>query len=151
MIANEYGVFKNAVREWFAEIQRSVGAGRLRLIRISPGTSLFRAIVLSRSITTCHLSGSSGWPGEALSSRWAMGYGFAIEGLPGDLGTKVLKLHGSTSWLAPLFGGMTSGFSAFQPSGTLSERPVIARNELSFLGYTKAVDPRFEMGGRHCR
>jgi len=63
------------------------------------------------------------------------------------LGTKVLKLHGSTSWLALLFGGMTSGFSAFQPGNTLSARPVIAKNELSFLGYTDAVDPRFGRGG----
>jgi hypothetical protein len=42
---------------------------------------------------------------------------------------------------------MTPGPSTFQPGNTLSERPVIAKNELSFLGYTDAVDPRFGRGG----
>jgi len=41
------------------------------------------------------------------------GYGFQIEGLPGRSPTKILKLHGSTSWLALLFGGITSGYLSF--------------------------------------
>jgi hypothetical protein len=42
---------------------------------------------------------------------------------------------------------MTSGFSQFEPGNTLGLRPVIARNELSFLGYVDAVDARFAKGG----
>lgn len=146
VIANEYGVFKNAVREWFAEIQRSVA------LTSSAYQEFARNIVVPGDcIVTFNydvsLERELRLAGGGSKFEVGDGYGFAIEGLPGNSGTKVLKLHGSTSWLAPLFGGMTSGFSAFQPSGTLSERPVIARNELSFLGYTKAVDPRFEMGG----
>jgi hypothetical protein len=41
---------------------------------------------------------------------------------------------------------MTSGYSAFQPGNTLS-RPVIGKNELSFLGYADAVDSAFARGG----
>jgi len=58
-----------------------------------------------------------------------------------------LKLHGSTSWLALLFGGMTSGMGQFQIGETLGARPVIGKNELSFLGYADAVDPAFGRGG----
>jgi hypothetical protein len=75
------------------------------------------------------------------------GYGFPIEDLPRGSDTKVLKLHGSTSWLALLFGGMISGGAAFTIGSSLGARPVIAKNELIFLGYANAVDPQFRRGG----
>jgi hypothetical protein len=68
-----------------------------------------------------------------------------MEGLPRGTKTRVLKLHGSTSWLALLFGGST-GFSSFQLGSTLS-RPVIGTSELSFLEYSDVIDPRFRSGG----
>ncbi len=143
VIANEYGVLKNAVRDRFAEIQHGValassayrdfaqnivGKGDC-IVTFNYDVSLERELRLARKFEV----------GD--------GYGFPIEGLPDRSETRILKLHGSTSWLALLFGGMTSGFSGFQPGKTLSERPVISRNELSFLGYADAVDQRFGRGG----
>lgn len=143
LIANEYGVLKNAVRGWFAEIQQGAALASCSyrefaenivargdcIITFNYDVSLDRELRLARKFEV----------GD--------GYGFPIEGLPGGSGTKMLKLHGSTSWLALLFGGITSGPSAFQPGSTLSARPVIAKNELSFLGYANAVDPAFGKGG----
>lgn len=142
-IAHEYGVFKNAVRDWFAEIQRGVALASsayqdfARNI-IVPGDCIITFnydVSLERELK------------RAGKFEVGDGYGFPIEGLPGKSATKVLKLHGSTSWLALLFGGMTSGFSAFEPGHTLGDPPVIAKNDLSFLGYADAVDPRFGKGG----
>jgi hypothetical protein len=143
VIANEYGVFKNAVRAWFAEIQQGVALAssayqEFARNMVVPGDCIITFnydVSLERELR--------------MAGRFEVGdgYGFPIEGLPGNSDTKVLKLHGSTSWLALLFGGMTPGPSTFQPGNTLSERPVIAKNELSFLGYTDAVDPRFGRGG----
>jgi hypothetical protein len=144
-IANEYGVLKNAVRAWFAEIQlgpalnssayrdfaRSVVVPGDCIVTFNYDVSLERELRLAGPCSRFDLGD---------------GYGFPIEGLPGNSATKVLKLHGSTSWLALLFGG-NSGFAKFQPGNTLGDRPVIPKNELSFLGYSDAVDPRFGKGG----
>jgi len=145
LIANEYGVFKNAVREWFAEIQQGVA------LASSAYQDFARNVVVPGDcIVTFNydvsLERELRLAGQSPRFEVGDGYGFPIEGLPIKSDTKVLKLHGSTSWLALLFGGM-SGFSAFQPGNTLSARPVIAKNELSFLGYTDAVDPKFGRGG----
>lgn len=142
VLGNEYGVLKNAVRAWFSEIQwgvalascayrdfaRNVIAPGDRVITFNYDVSLERELTLAEKFQV----------GD--------GYGFPIENLPVKSATKVFKLHGSTSWLAPLFGGMTSGFAAFQPGQTLG-RPAIAKNELSFLGYGDAIDPAFAKGG----
>jgi hypothetical protein len=142
LLANEYGIFKNAVRDWFGEIQRGTALDSTAYQAfarhiIAPGDHVITFnydVSLERELR--------------LAGKFEVGdgYGFTIEDLPGDSPTKVLKLHGSTSWLALLFGGMTSGFSA-QPGRTLGDRPVIARNELSFLGYADAIDPKFGKGG----
>ena len=141
-LANEYGVFKNAVRDWFAEIQHgsalnSTAYKDFARHIVAPGDHIITFnydVSLERELR--------------LAGKFEVGdgYGFKIDGLPGDSNTKVLKLHGSTSWLALLFGGITSGFFTSQPGRTLGD-PVIARNELSFLGYTNAADPRFGSGG----
>jgi hypothetical protein len=143
LIANEYGVFKTAVRAWFAEIQRDVAvtssAYRDFAVNIVvPGDCIVTFnydVSLDRELKL------------AEKFEVGTGYGFPIEGLPKKSDTKILKLHGSTSWLALLFGGMTSGGASFQPGSTLGARPVIPRNELSFLGYVDAVDPAFGNGG----
>jgi hypothetical protein len=54
----------------------------------------------------------------------------------------LLKLHGSTNWLALLFGGATSGVFAVH-GGALGARPVIASGDISFLGYDGLSDPLF--------
>jgi len=146
VIANEYGVFQHAVRAWFAEIQQGTAltsSAYREFARniIEPGDCVITFnydVSLERELRLC---------GTRSKFEVGDGYGFQIEGLPGKSATKVLKLHGSTSWLALLFGGVTSGFVSFQPGNTLSARPVIAKNELSFLGYTDSVDPRFGWGG----
>lgn len=143
LVANEYGVFKNAVRAWFAEIQQGVALdssayrGFARNI-VVPGDCIVTFnydVSLDREL---RLAGKL---------EIGDGYGFPIESLPGKSPTKMLKLHGSTSWLALLFGGRTSGFFQFQPGSTLGARPVIGKNELSFLGYADAADPAFGEGG----
>ena len=143
VVANEYGVFKNAMRAWFSEIQNGKALKSLTYRDfatnvITPGDCIITFnydVSLERELK--------------LVGRFEVGdgYGFRIEGLPGGSATKVLKLHGSTSWLALLFGGMRSGFSQFEPGNTLGSRPVIAKNELSFLGYKDVVDPMFARGG----
>jgi hypothetical protein len=142
VIANAYGVFKNAVRDWFAEIQQGIA------LASSAYQDFAKNVVVSGDCVITFNYDVSLERELRLAGRFELGdgYGFPIEGLPSKSDTKVLKLHGSTSWLALLFGGMTSGYSAFQPGQTLSA-PVIGKNELSFLGYTDAVDPRFGRGG----
>jgi hypothetical protein len=143
LLANEYGVLKNAVRDWFAEIQHTTALDSTAYKNfarhiVAPGDHLITFnydVSLERELR--------------LAGKFEVGdgYGFPIESLPVKSATTVLKLHGSTSWLALLFGGMTSGLFASQPGHTLGDRPVIAKNELSFLGYTDAVDPKFGKGG----
>jgi hypothetical protein len=143
VLANEYGVLKNAVRAWFAELQQGIATTSFTYQSfarniVAPGDCIVTFnydVLLDREL--------------ALADKFEVGdgYGFSIEGLPQGSVTKILKLHGSTSWLALLFEGMTSGFSSFQPGSTLGSRPVIAKNELSFLGYSDAIDPRFAKGG----
>jgi hypothetical protein len=146
LVANEYGVFKTAVRAWFAEIQQGVA------LDSSAYRDFARDIVVPGDcIVTFNydvsLERELRLAGRCSKFEVGDGYGFPIEGLPGKSDTKVLKLHGSTNWLALLFGGMTSGPATFQPGNTLGARPVIPRNELSFLGYADAVDPAFGRGG----
>jgi hypothetical protein len=142
LVANEYGVLKNAVRAWFEEIQHGVA------LASSAYRDFARAIVAPGDCVITFNYDVSLDRELKLAEKFEVGngYGFLIDGLPASE-TKVLKLHGSTSWLALLFRGMTSGPFNFQPGKTLGARPVIGRNELSFLGYTDAVDPKFGEGG----
>jgi hypothetical protein len=143
LIANEYGVLKNAVRAWFYEIQQSVA-----LTSSAYREFACNIVVPGDCIVTFNYDVSLERE-LRLAGRFEVGdgYGFPIEGLPRKSATKVLKLHGSTSWLALLFGGMTPGFSTFQVGNTLGSRPAVPKNELSFLGYQDAVDPAFGRGG----
>ena len=143
LVANEYGVFKNAVRSWFAEIQQGealASAAYRDFARdiVVPGDCI---VTFNYDVSLDRELRSAG------KFDVGNGYGFAIESLPGESATKILKLHGSTSWLALLLGGVTSGASQFQLGSTLGARPVIGKNELSFLGYADAVDPAFAAGG----
>jgi hypothetical protein len=143
LVANEYGVLKNAVREWFAEIQRGAA------LKSSAYQDFARNVVAKGDCIVTFNYDVSLERELRMAGKFEVGdgYGRPFEGLPGKSDTKVLKLHGSTNWLALLFGGMTSGSSAFQPGNTLGARPAIPKNELSFLGYTDAVDPAFGKGG----
>jgi hypothetical protein len=142
-LTSQYGVFKNAVRAWFAEIQQGPALA-------SCSYREFAENIVARGDCILTFNYDVSLDRELkLAGKFEVGngYGFPIEGLPGKSATKLLKLHGSTNWLALLFGGMTSGGASFQPGSTLSARPVIAKNELSFLGYRDTVDPAFGKGG----
>lgn len=143
IVANEYGVLQTAVRAWFAEIQHGPALQ-------SPVYRDFARNIVSRGdriITFNYDVSLDRELKQAGKLEVGDGYGFVIEGLPTGSATKLLKLHGSTNWLALLFGGITSGPVAFTPGNTLGSRPVIPKNELSFLGYTDATDPKFGRGG----
>ncbi|HEY4903496.1 MAG TPA: hypothetical protein VIH89_08500 [Candidatus Sulfotelmatobacter sp.] len=142
-VANEYGVLKQAVRAWFAEIQQGVA------LASSAYRDFARDIVVPGDCIVTFNYDVSLDRELRLAGKLEIGdgYGFPIESLPGGSPTKMLKLHGSTSWLALLFGGRTSGPFQFQPGNTLGTRPVIGKNELSFLGYVNAADPAFGKGG----
>lgn len=143
LVANEYGVFQTAVRAWFAEIQHSVA------LKSSAYRDFARKIVLPGDCIITFNYDVSLDRELKLAGKFEVGdgYDFQIEDLPQKSATKILKLHGSTNWSALLFGGLTSGVAGFQPGNTLGSRPVIPKNELSFLGYVDAVDPRFGRGG----
>jgi hypothetical protein len=69
------------------------------------------------------------------------GYGFplGIEEIPSSK-VKILKLHGSTNWWGPIFGGMRGFFQAGPTS--LPTRPVIlSSKDFEFLGYGCLGDP----------
>jgi hypothetical protein len=142
LIANEYGVFKNALCAWFTEIRQGAA------LTSSAYRDFAKNIVVPGDCIVTFNYDVSLERELRLADKFEVGdgYGFPIDGLPGKSETTVLKLHGSTNWLALLFGGMT-GYFASRPGNALGERPVIAKNELSFLGYTDAVDPRFGRGG----
>lgn len=143
IVANEYGVFQTAVRTWFAEIQYGPALE-------SPVYRDFARSIVSQGDCIISFNYDVSLERELkLAGKFEVGdgYGFPIETLPTGSATKVLKLHGSANWLALLFGGITSGPFAFTPGNTLGSRPVIPKNELSFLGYTDANDPKFGKGG----
>jgi len=62
---------------------------------------------------------------------------------------RVLKLHGSTSWIDILFDGARGGdYGSVGPDGPLGARPLILPQFFQFLGYAPEVaDPRFTGGG----
>jgi hypothetical protein len=130
VVANEYGVLQTAVRAWFAEIQRRAASSPIAY-------QTFAREMVARGDCMITFNYDVSLERELkLAGKFEAGdgYGFPIETLPAKSATTVLKLHGSTSWLALLFGGRTSGFFQVQPGGTFEPRPVIAKNELSYLG-----------------
>jgi hypothetical protein len=143
VVANEYGVLQTAVRAWFAEIQQRAASSSIAY-------QSFARDIVARGDCVITFNYDVSLDRELkLAGKFEVGdgYGFQIETLPAKSATKVLKLHGSTSWLALLFGGRTSGSFQFEPGRTLESRPVIAKNELLYLGYADAIDPRFAGGG----
>jgi len=141
IVANEQSVLVNAVRSWFTEIRQTGNADAYKRFAaeiVAPGDCVITFnydVSLDRELK--------------LASKFEVGdgYGFRIEQLPDKSATKVLKLHGSTSWLALMFGGITSGPFSFQPGNVLGHRPVIGGDEFSYLGYSNVSDPAFPRGG----
>jgi hypothetical protein len=78
------------------------------------------------------------------AGKWHVGdgYGFTIEGLPGGSPTRLLKLHGSTNWLA-LMDGLPIRGPAQVSCAFASPRPAIGTRELDFLGYVGQRDVIF--------
>jgi len=76
------------------------------------------------------------------------GYGSSLEADwdEPDSQVKVLKLHGSINWIGLLFGGVTTGFSAFRNS--LGERPFVDNVESLLPSYPgRVLDKSFQGGG----
>ena len=70
------------------------------------------------------------------AGKWNVGdgYGFTIPNLPDKSPVKILKLHGSSNWLASLWTSFGNGFGP---------RPVLSDGEMGFLGYTNQRDIDF--------
>jgi len=82
------------------------------------------------------------------SRKWSPldGYGFALASSPQHRSScKLLKLHGSTNWIAQIFGGLRGSGAISLDEPSLGRRPVIPTAELDFLG-AGIVDPQFVMG-----
>jgi hypothetical protein len=77
------------------------------------------------------------------ASRWDVGdgYGFIVDSFP-TTPTRLLKLHGSTNWLALMDGLPRRGFAQVS-SAFASPRPAIAAADLEFLGYPGRRDAIF--------
>jgi len=139
--ANEQSALVNAIRGWFTEIrERHSAEAYARFAReiVAPGDCIITFnydVSLDRELK--------------LAGRFEVGdgYGFRIEKLPAKSATRLLKLHGSTSWLALMFGGITSGPFQFELGNVLGRRPVIGKDEFAFLGYSNVADPAFPRGG----
>jgi hypothetical protein len=128
IVANEQSVLVNALRSWFIGIQQR---------RSAQAYKKFAAEVVASGDCIITFNYDVSLDRELkLAGKFEIGdgYGFRIESLPSGSATRILKLHGSTSWLALIFGGATSGVSQFQPGGTLGLRPVVGKNEISFSG-----------------
>lgn len=113
-------VIQQAIREWFTEISAGQAVDYAKFAEIvSPGDVIITFnydVSVERELHRF--------------DRWEVGdgYGFQIDGLAANSRTKVLKLHGSVSWLEILFN---------------SDRPVVPSADLSLLGYEKSLDPKF--------
>jgi hypothetical protein len=141
VVANEQGILVNALRSWFIEIRQEGNAEAYKRFAteiVAPGDFI---ITFNYDVSLERELKRSG------KFEIGDGYGFRIEPLPMKSATKILKLHGSTSWLALMFGGITSGPFHFEPGNVLGHRPVVGKNELSFLGYSDLSDPAFPKGG----
>jgi hypothetical protein len=125
----------DGLRAWFSEIRNAEATAYRQFATgiVEPGDCIITFnydVSLDREL---HRAG-----------KWEVGdgYGFVIDRLSANSPTTLLKLHGSTNWLAILFGGATSGFFQFQGS-SLGERPAIGSAEIGFLGYEGLSDPLF--------
>ncbi len=135
VIGNQRPYLVEGLRAWFSEIRGSEAAAYRQFASdiVKSGDCIITFnydVSLDRELRR--------------AGKWEVGtgYGFVIEGLPANAPTALLKLHGSTNWLAILFGGRTRG--PFQVQGAaLGTRPVIASAEFDFLGYNGLSDPLF--------
>ncbi len=135
-----FNLLKDAVRGWFAEIRqqdrvhayqrfaRNVVALHDCIITFNYDVSLDRELRLAGKLEI----------GD--------GYGFPIKNFPAGSSVRMLKLHGSVSWLDLMFRGISSGPFSIQ-SGIFGPRPVIGKDDLVALEYPDAVDPEFQNGG----
>jgi hypothetical protein len=81
------------------------------------------------------------------SGKWSVltGYGFVIGQPTTSPSCKLLKLHGSSNWIAQLFGGLQGVGTISPDEPPLGSRPVIPDPEMIYLG-TDLVDRGFRNG-----
>jgi hypothetical protein len=72
-------------------------------------------------------------------------YGSATDQSPAGPSCRLLKLHGSTNWIAQVLGGLQGAGAVNLDEPLLGKRPVIPTPEMIHLG-TDLVDQRFRMG-----
>jgi hypothetical protein len=72
-------------------------------------------------------------------------YGFVVDQPSACSSCKLLKLHGSTNWIAQVLDGLQGAGAVNPDKPLLGCRPVIPTPEMIHLG-TDLVDPRFRMG-----
>jgi hypothetical protein len=78
------------------------------------------------------------------------GYGFLLDdAMTPPSRIKMLKLHGSTSWIDILFDGARGGsYGTIGPDGPLGARPLILPQYFRYFGYPPEItDSRFNGGG----
>jgi hypothetical protein len=131
-------VLCEALRQWFREFQeRPAKAYREFAAEIlQPGENI---ITFNYDLSLEHELRNVG--------KWQLGdgYGFEVDGFPQKSPVKIFKLHGSTNWLASLFGG---NLGSFVPNGhPFGSRPVFSDNEIGYLGYQERTDSAFPRGG----
>jgi hypothetical protein len=124
-----------ALRELFAEIRTRPAPVYEKFARdiVKDGDKLISFnydVAPERELATC--------------GKWVLGdgYGFPIEGFSTSSAVQTIKLHGSTNWLALMFGGQRSGTFAIGSGGVFGRRPVLPGDEVQFLGFSGA-DPLF--------
>jgi hypothetical protein len=81
------------------------------------------------------------------AGKWQVGdgYGFEVPRLPNKSPVKILKLHGSSNWLASLYINM-AGYGQTAPGYVFGPRPVISHRDVVYLGYTNERDISFQDG-----
>lgn len=131
-------VLSCALREWFTEIQVNPACAyrSFCLDVVQPGDCIITFnydVSLDRELRN--------------ADKWQVGdgYGFVIPGLPNKSPVKILKLHGSSNWLASLYTNM-AGYGQTAPGFIFGPRPVISDQDMKFLNYDDHRDVSFRGG-----
>jgi hypothetical protein len=83
------------------------------------------------------------------AGKWdvSLGFGFKLGRIEQPSSVVVLKLHGSISWLASIFGGVTFGAAQVDPDASIGQHPVIHKADLESLGYSDFEGHTYPGGG----
>jgi hypothetical protein len=127
---------EEAIREWFLAVRRGEQRGAYTDFAINIVQHDDYVLTFNYDVSLDRRLREAG--------KWEIGdgYGFAVAGLKANSPTKLLKLHGSTNWLA-LMDGLPRNGPAQVSCVFASPRPAFGKRELDFLGYPDERDPIF--------